>query len=63
MKLSDVTTHNLAEVPATQAFEWVKTGAWNKLTFLLWVDDVKQESYDSGIDAGEEIYRDPTAGC
>jgi hypothetical protein len=48
MKLQDVTVNNLNEVPATQAFEWVKTGAWNKVTFLLWVDDVKQESYVAG---------------
>lgn len=54
MKLSEVTVNNLHEVPALQAFEWVKTGAWNKIQFLFWVDDVKQEAYDNGLDAGIE---------
>lgn len=54
MKLSDVTVNNLHEVTRIQAFEWVKTGAWNKITFMLWVDDVTQEAYDNGLDAGIE---------
>jgi hypothetical protein len=63
MKLSDVTVNNLSEVPATQAFEWVKTGAWTKVTFLLWLDDVKQESYDNGWVQGLEQGRDGHETC
>ena len=35
MKLSDVTIDNLSDVLPNQAYEWVKTGAWNKATFWL----------------------------
>jgi hypothetical protein len=52
MKLSDVTVNNIVEVTSEQAFEWVKTGAWNKATFLMWVEDTKQESYAEGYSNG-----------
>jgi hypothetical protein len=48
MKLQDVTINNLHEVTSEQAFEWVKTGVWDKFAFLVWLGAVKHESYEAG---------------
>jgi hypothetical protein len=63
MKLQDVTVNNIGDVTPEQAFEWVKTGAWAKVTFLVWVDTVKQESYDNGWVQGLEQGRDGHETC
>ena len=47
---------NLQNVTSTQAFEWVKTGHWNKKQFIEWfgsqITAEKELAFDNGYDCG-----------
>ena len=52
MKLSEVVQTHLYNVPAEQAFEWVKTGLWNKSQFTLYMVSVKEYHHNQGWKEG-----------
>lgn len=43
MKLYEVTKENMHLVSAEQVYEWVKTGKWSKVQFLIWVSAIKMD--------------------
>ena len=46
---SDIGKDTKISSPSAQTvFEWVKTGHWNKRTFLAWLEDQKLEAYRQG---------------
>lgn len=48
MKLSDVNHFNLYRVPVDQAFEWVKVGLWSRTQFRLYMESLKEYTYNRG---------------
>lgn len=53
MKLCDVTKETLRDVSTKQCYEWVRTGAWDKRTYINWLAA-------KGVNPGRDIYHGST---
>lgn len=56
MKASEVTSKNLREVDAYQAYEWIKTGVWTRAQFTDWFDLRCEIAYEQGQTNMQEAF-------